>query len=66
MARLVRERENVLDRLLLEIHQDVRVGVIGTRTEGTRLLSRVGIAVTPAAKQSAFQLRAVISPERGK
>ena len=58
------QREDVLDRLLLEVHQNVRVGIVGARAEGPRLLARVGIAITPPAAESPLQPGAILAAQR--
>ena len=47
MPRLVGEREHVLDPLLLEVHEDVGIGIIGAGAEGPGLLAGVRVAVAP-------------------
>ena len=64
MPRLVRQREDMLDHVLLEVHEDVGIGVEGAGAEGPRSLAGVRIAVAPAAAQALLQAAAVLSAQR--
>ena len=49
VARLVGQREDVVEHVGLVVHEDVRVAVVGAGAEGPALLAAVLVAVAPAA-----------------
>ena len=63
MACLVGEREDVLDRLFLKVHEDVGIGVVGARTKCPRILARIGIAIAPTAREPLLQTGAIALPK---
>ena len=64
VARLVGQREDVVEHVGLIVHEDVRVAVVRAGREGAAPLAAVLVAVAPAVGQPAFEHAAVFGSQR--
>ena len=66
VARLVGQREYVVEHVGLVVHQDIRIGVKRPTAKGSALLAGVRIPIGPSALQPPLEHSTVLLPQRSQ